>query len=114
MTFQQELIDSAEEFLDTLGGEEITYLPAGGGSRTINAIINRDQPAELGDAPHGHAPLAVIVVRNDSTEGISSDEIDIGGGDKVQYAVRLKKTPQARRITKIISQDSGMLRLEIR
>lgn len=113
MTFQQELIDSAEEFLDTLGGEEIVYLPAGGGGRTIKAIVNRDQPAELGDAPHGHAPLAIIAVRNDETDGISSAEIDTGG-DKVRYAVRLKKTPQDRRITGIISQDSGMLRLEVR
>jgi len=100
-------------FLVTLGGEEITYLPAGGGSRTIDAIVNRDQPTELGDAPHGHAPLAVIVVRNDATAGISSAEVDTGG-DQVRLAVRLGKDPQDRRITKIISQDSGMMQLEVR
>ena len=113
MTFQQELIDSAESFLNTLGSEAIIYLPAGGGERPIDAIVDRDQPAELGDAPHGHAPLAVIAIRNDETEGISSAELDTGG-DKVRYAVRLGKDPQDRRITGIISQDAGMLRLEVR
>lgn len=113
MTFQTELTATAEEFLDTLGAETIVYLPAGGGERAIGAIVNRDPPAELGEAPHGHSPLAVIVVRNDSTEGISSAELDTAG-DKVRYAVRLGKTPKDRRITGIISQDAGMLRLEVR
>jgi len=114
VTFQTELIDTAEKFLDTLGSEAIVYLPAGGGERPIDAIVNRDPPAELGDAPHGHSPLAIIAVRNNATDGISSAELDIGGGDKVRYAIRLGKTPQDRRITGIISQDAGMLRLEVR
>lgn len=100
-------------FIDNLGAEAITYLPAAGGSRAIDALINREQPAETGDAPQGHAPLLTIVVINSATTGISSDEVDCGG-DKVNLPVRLGETAQQRRITGIISQDSGMVKLEVR
>lgn len=113
MTFQTELTDTAPEFLDTLGGESVTYLPASGGSRAITALANRHQPSSMDEVPHGHAPLAVVTVQNDSSLGISSDEIDLGG-DKLQYAVRIGQSVQARRITKLVSQDAGMLILEVR
>lgn len=107
------LATESELFIDNLGAEAIIYLPAAGGSRAIDALVNREQPAETGDAPHGHAPLLTIVVINSATTGISSDEVDCGG-DKVELPVRLGETAQERLIAGIISQDSGMMKLEVR
>jgi len=80
--------------------------------RSINAIVNRRQPAGTG-APHGNAPLLEIQVDNDSITGISSDEINLGQ-DLINLPVRIGETAQDRRITKILSMDSGMMKLEVR
>jgi len=110
--FDQALIDSRADFLEVFG-ESVTYYPRAGGSRSITAIVNRERPETVDGAPHGSAPLLIIEVANDSTTGISSDEIDLGG-DKVKLAVRIGKTTQQRVIRKILSQDEGMMKLELR
>lgn len=110
--FDQELIDTAPDFLTTFG-ETVTYYPKAGGSRQITAIVSRERPAELEGAPHGRAPRLSVSVANDSTTGISSDEIDTGG-DEINLSVRIGETAQRRRITKILSQDAGMMKLELR
>ena len=110
--FDQELIDSAAHLVDTCG-ESVTYYPKAGGSRAITAIVNRGQPGGLDGPPHGAAPRLIICVENDSTSGISSDEIDTGG-DEVKVAVRIGETAQKRRITKIVTMDAGMMELELR
>ena len=94
-------------------GETIVYKPRGGGSRSIEAVVTRAGAEGLGGAPAGNAPLSNILVKNDSTEGISSSEIDTGG-DKVTIAHRIGDTAQDRRITNIIGQDCGMMTLEVR
>lgn len=110
--FDQALIDTAEDF-QTVFGDTVTYKPRGGGTRSISAVITRERPEGLDGAPHGHAPVVTIEVINDSTTGISSDEVDTGG-DNVNLAVRLGDTPQDRPIVNIISTDAGMMRLELR
>lgn len=110
--FDQVLIDTAADYLAVFG-ETVTYWPAGGGSRSITAVVNHERPEGLDGAPHGSAPLLAIEVANDSTSGISSNEVDTGG-DKVELAVRIGETAQKRLIKKIISQDAGMMRLELR
>lgn len=110
--FDQELIDSAADMVDTCG-ESVTYYPKGGGSRAITAIINRGQPGDLDGPPQGVAPRLIIHVANDSSTGISSNEIDTGG-DEVKVAVRIGETVQSRRITKIVTMDAGMMELELR
>lgn len=110
--FDQGLIDTAPDF-QTVFGETVTYKPRGGGTRSISAVVNREQPAGLDGAPHGHAPVVTIEVINDSTTGISSDEVDCGG-DNVNLAVRIGDTPQDRPIVNAISMDAGMMRLELR
>jgi len=54
-----------------------------------------------------------INVRNDSTYGISSSEIDLGR-DKVSVPVRIGEAAQERKLDKLISQDAGMMVLELR
>lgn len=106
------MIDTAPEFLSTFG-ETVTYYPKAGGSREITAVVTRGQPAELDGAPHGHADRLTIQVANDATTGISSDEVDTGG-DEVKLARRIGETAANKRITKLISQDAGMMELELR
>lgn len=108
----QMLIDAASDFL-TEFGEPIKYLPAGGGSRDITAIVDREPPAELEGMPGAHASRLVIGVANDSTDGISSSEINTGK-DKAELTVRINETAVQKLITKIISQDAGMMKLEVR
>lgn len=110
--FDELLEDTVSQFLDEFA-EDIKYLPAGGGQREIRAIIDREPPTDLDGAPHGQAPRCTITVANNSTTGISSSEIDTGG-DKVELAMRMGETVQQRRITKIASQDAGMMTLEVR
>ena len=110
--FDQALIDSKDDFLTTFG-ETVVYWPRTGGSREITAIVGRDRPDDLDGVPHGQAPRLTINVANDETDGISSSEVD-KGGDKVELAVKIGETAQQRRITKILYQDAGMMKLELR
>jgi len=110
--FDSELIDTAADFL-TMFAESITYIPRGGDQRQITGIIDREGAAGLPGAPAGNAPLCMITVANDSSSGISSSEID-KGGDKIKYSLRKGETAQERKIVKIISQDAGMMTLEVR
>lgn len=82
-------------------------------NRPISALVNRQPVDDLGDMPEGTAPRLLINVRNDAACGISSSEIDLGH-DKVSLAVRLGETAQERKLDKLISQDAGMMVLELR
>ena len=110
--FDQALIDTRADFLDTFG-ETITYYPKAGGSREITGIVTRLQAAELDGAPYGHSPKITIHVANDATIGISSAEIDTGG-DEIKCSIRIGETAANRRITKILNMDPGMMELELR
>jgi len=81
-------------------------------SRQILALVNRQPIAEIEGAPHGHGPRLEIEVENSSVSGISSGEIDIGR-DKVRLIVVLDEEAQEMRITKILSHDEGMMKLEV-
>jgi hypothetical protein len=105
------LDETADLFLQEFG-EPIKYRPRGGGIRDISAILNYGQPEGIA-APHGNAPLSSIEVANDPVKGISSSEVD-KGGDEVLVPVRIGQDPEWRPITKILSQDAGMMSLEVR
>lgn len=112
--FDQELIDTAAEFLTAFGeAEKGTYYPYVGGSREITAIVNRPGPAGLEGAPHGSSPKLSIVVANNATTGISSDEVN-EMKDEYKVAVRIGEAAQRKLITKILAQDAGMMELELR
>ncbi len=110
--FDTALIATAGAFSTTFA-ETIVYKPKAGGTRSIQAIVSRDPPAAMGDAPHGKSPTLMLDVENDSTTGISSDEVDTGG-DLVTVAVRIGDSAQDRRITGIISQDAGRVTYGVR
>jgi len=112
-TFEDAFVAEAANTIEMMGYELITYLPAGGGSREIKAIIDYEGIDGLGGAPHGKSYTIEISVVNNSTTGISSSELDTGG-DKVTIPKRIGETAANRRITKIIEQDEGILTLEVR
>lgn len=112
MGFAEDIQNTADEIIETLGGETVTYYnEARGVSREITAIVEEKEPEELSGVPHGNAPVFIVSVKNSSTEGISSDEIDLGT-DLIELIVRAGT--QYRKIAKIIKQDAGMMTLMVR
>ena len=100
-------------------GEDVTYYPRTGSSRSIRAIIDRNPQAAV---PGDVAPKAVIYVVNTdgsvtvagtTIRGISSAEFDTGG-DQIEYALRQGDAVLKRRVTVRSKEDRGMLVLEVR
>ena len=102
---------SADSFFLLPGATYVTYFPASGLSRKIQAVINypgSEKIAELG----GGRQVSEVLVKNSSSDGIASDEVDTGG-DKLKMAPREGMVPVLMRITRIISQDAGMMKLKV-
>jgi hypothetical protein len=80
-------------------------------ARAIKAVVLREQIASLDSDTV--SPMWQIHVANDSSLGISSVELDLGG-DQIEFPPRDGKTAVRRTITQLIIQDHGMLVLECR
>jgi len=91
--------------------ETVTYYPHRFGTaatpRQIKAVVIRDQVAVF-NPDEQIVPEFEVRVANDSTTGISSDEINTGG-DMIKLAVRVGETPTKRSIQYITEHDEGML-----
>lgn len=111
--FDTDLIATRQPIIDLYGEAVVYYLGGSGTGRTILAIVDRGNVERLDGAPAGHAEVIEIEVANIATIGISSSEVNTGA-DKVSVSKRIGETAVSRRITRIISQDAGMIRLEIR
>lgn len=109
--FDTILDDTASIWLEKFG-ETITYLPGSGGSRSILAIVNRPEASKISGLPHGSGAALIIEVANDVTTGISAAEVD-RGRDKVQLPERFGDAVKTKRITNILAQDAGMIKLEL-
>jgi hypothetical protein len=81
--------------------------------RSIRAVVMREQVASFTEDVVTVLPMFEVHVANDSTLGISSDEIDTGG-DQIAFPARDGKPAERRSILKITTQDHGMLVLECR
>ena len=97
--------------MDGLGASTITYRPRGGGSRSIEAIIEYPGPAAISGLSGGSRPIMDIYVKNDSTTGIASAEVDTGG-DKLDVPIRFGLTVKRMRITRIFAQDKAILHIQ--
>ena len=93
--------------------EAVTYHKRNGLSRTINAVVIREAFAINPEDGDTITPVFEVHVANDSTDGISSDELNIGG-DMLAFAVRVGKAVERRSIVRLMSHDEGMLVLECR
>ncbi|OQA02132.1 MAG: hypothetical protein BWY71_00136 [Planctomycetes bacterium ADurb.Bin412] len=98
-------------FLDKFG-QTVTYKPAGGGSRSIQGIIDLID-AEDGSAPGTRGPQITVWVNNNATDGISAAELNTGG-DKLTCSYRKGVAAIDRRIIAILDQDNEMIQLEVR
>lgn len=105
---------STDEF-----AEAITYYPhqyygeSARASRSINAVVFREAIQVFAEDGDTVLPVWQIHVANDSTYGISSDELDLGG-DQLEFPPRDGKTAEKKTITRLLTQDHGMLVLECR
>ena len=111
--FEDILTADADQFTDTFG-ESVVYIDAATSTeRTITAIVERGAPGQVEGPSYGVANTFKVIVINDSTTGISSDEVDCGR-DVIKLAHRLGKTATERTIISIAGHDPGLLTLEVR
>ena len=94
-------------------GEPITYLPKGGGRRSINAIVERNPPAIFDAAGNAVLPTITFRVFNSCRSGIASNEIDTGR-DEIEMPLKVGDTvPKRFSIMTMLAQDSGVTHLAI-
>ena len=95
--------------------ETITYRPDGVAlsDRSIEAVVERDPPEPVRETPGLLRPGIIVHVRNDATLGISAAELDTGQ-DVLLLAKRVGGTAVAMHIATILTQDAGLLSLEVR
>ena len=94
-------------------GESITYVPSGGGRRSIVAIVERNPPAVFDAAGNAVLPTATIRVHNSCKSGISSQEVNVGT-DEVELTLKVGETiPRTFSFMTMLSQDSGVTQLAI-
>lgn len=116
----QLLIDASAVFCNADDfAEAVTYYPHRfygavlRAPRAINAVVFREQIAALVEDVETVLPVYEVHVVNNAATGISSDEIDTGG-DQIELPSRDSKPAEKKTITRIITQDNGMLVLECR
>ena len=94
-------------------GESITYWPRAGGSRPIEAIVEREPPAVYDASGNAVMPRAVIRVFNSCRSGISSREVN-SGGDEIEMMLNIgDQLPKRMSIMVMQSQDSGVTSLAV-
>lgn len=94
-------------------GERVTYYPRGGGSRSIDAIVDREPPAVFDSTGKVIKTSYIVRVFNDCVTGILSRELNTGG-DELELIPKLGgAVPEKRPIVRLISQDSGVTQLAI-
>lgn len=94
-------------------GEQITYWPGGGGSRVVQAIVEREPPAIYDAAGNAVMPKAIIRVSNCRSRGIESRDVDTGL-DQIEYLRRVGDAETTRASVMVLqSDDSGVTVLAI-
>jgi hypothetical protein len=102
--FQTNIEGNAEDWIEDFDYKMVNYLPSGGGSRSIKALVDYEGQEA--------SPIFIITVENDSTTGISSSEVN-RGGDKVQFTDPITGNSQSRRIVNIVDQDAAIMVLSM-
>ena len=93
--------------------EYVTYIPASGSQRRIKALVERhDEGDNINRISPTARPEPTVLVKNSTTDGISSGEINTGG-DKMEVALRDRNKPITVRITELISHDAGWCKLAV-
>lgn len=111
-SFSEIILTDADVFLDTFG-TSVTYKKGDETTRSIQGIVIYQTEDSKDEQIHAKYPVLSLWVKNDMVEGISSSELDTGK-DKVLLSPRQKVEEKWFRIVRILSQDNGMIELEIR
>lgn len=82
-------------------------------SREINAVVLRESVQEFTEDGGVVLPIWQIHIANDATDGIASDEIDIGR-DQLAFPAKDGEAATRHTITQLLQQDHGMLVVECR
>lgn len=92
-------------------GEHITYVfKDGSPNRTVLAVVDRqDVEPAAGNVQQVARLKAIVEIPNNATDGITA----VVPGDKVLVAMRLGDIVTTARVTRILSQDEGMFRVEV-
>ncbi len=91
--------------------EPVVYYKKTGKARPISAVVVRDALAILPEDGDTVTPVFEIHVANDILEGISSEELNLGG-DMIAFAVRVGQAVERREIIRLLGHDEGMLYLQ--
>jgi len=111
--------DATSVFLNTGEfAETVTYYPrtrtaTANSSRSIAAVVIRQSLQSVGENGISVLPVWEVHVHNNSTTGISSTELDLGG-DQIGFPPRDGETAAKKTIVNLMTQDHGMLVLECR
>ena len=93
--------------------EPVVYRFAGGGTRSIDAIIERNPPAIFDAAGQPMLFELIIRVTRDGTLGVLSSEIN-RGSDSVDVKKRVDDAATTRMtVTRKLSDDSGVIVLAL-
>ena len=101
---------AADSVLSGMSAAMITYIPDSGPNRQIEAQISYLGPQPMDGLMGGSRPQFNLLVKNNSTTGISAKEIDCGK-DKASIPPRIGRASITVRLVEIITQDKAMLRL---
>jgi hypothetical protein len=93
--------------------EPAGYKKRNGRTRSIKAVIVREALGVLPEDGDVVYPVFEVHVANDENEGISSDELNLGG-DELSFSDRVGQPPRLHSILRLIAHDEGMLILECR
>mgnify|MGYP005831637047 CR=1 FL=1 len=106
---EEQLAVDSEYFVDADGfGESVTYKPQSGGSRAINAVVDRTGTHEIFPGSDITVPVISVLIRNDATYGASTV---VQQGDVIELAQVFGGSVADFTIRKIEDSDHGMWRL---
>jgi len=91
--------------------ETVVYRPVGGDSRQIQAVVDRDAPAEAAGNNATGLPLRLTVL-NDGSLGVSSAELD-RGGDGFDVPELPGRATARRLVVRVESADDDWLMLAV-
>lgn len=91
-------------------GEHITYVfKDGSPNRTVLAVVDRqDVEPAAGNVQQVARLKAIVEIPNNATDGITA----VVPGDKLVMPMRLGEAPVTARITRVLSHDEGMWKVE--
>lgn len=94
--------------------ETVVYYFAGGGSRSVNVIVDREPTAFYDDQGNAVLPSFTIEMHNNCTTGVSISEIDTGGDDVSLLLKTNDVKPERRTVMKVLGHDKGAVTIAVR